>query len=107
MICQGLPSRKICFSENNGEGNLTDITEHSGLDFGYPFLGRSTFVLDFNGDGLLDLFMQEDFVLGDISGGNSRLMKNMGNLQFEDVTAAAGFPTGFQTGLYGLGRICR
>jgi hypothetical protein len=95
--------QKNLFFRNDGEGNLTDITEHSGLDFEYPLQGRSTFVFDFEGDGLLDLFMQEDFVLGDISGGNSRLMKNMGDLRFEDITAAAGFPTGFQKGLYGLG----
>ena len=88
---------------NDGEGSLIDITDRSGLDFGYPFLGRSTFVFDFDGDGMLDLFMQEDFVLGDISGGHSRLMKNMGDLHFVDVTEAAGFPTGFQAGLYGLG----
>ncbi len=91
------------FFENDGKGNLTDITAKTGLDFGYPFLGRSTFVLDYNGDGLLDLFMQEDFVLGDISGGHSRLMKNVGDLSFVDVTEEAGFPVGFQTGLYGLG----
>jgi enediyne biosynthesis protein E4 len=95
--------QKNMFFENDGEGNLTNITEQSGLDLGYPFLGRSTFVFDFDGDGLLDLFMQEDFVLGDISGGNSRLMKNVGGLHFKDVTQAAGFPIGFQTGLYGLG----
>lgn len=101
-----LPSSAIernRFFENDGTGNLTDVTEKSGLDFGYPFLGRSTFVLDFDGDGLLDLLMQEDFVLGDISGGNSRLMKNIGDLQFEDVTAEAGIPVGFQQGLWGLG----
>ena len=63
--------QKNLFFENDGKGNLTDITEKSGLDLGYPFLGRSTFVLDYNGDGMLDLFMQEDFVLGDISGGNA------------------------------------
>jgi hypothetical protein len=91
------------FLENTGNGDLRDITEKTGLDFGYPFLGRSTFVFDFDGDGMLDLFMQEDFVLGDISGGHSRLMKNVGDLKFVDVTGAAGFPTGFQTGLYGLG----
>ncbi len=95
--------QKNMFFENDGEGNLSNIAKQSGLDLGYPFLGRSTFVLDYDGDGLLDLFMQEDFVLGDISGGNSRLMKNMGDLRFEDVTEEAGFPTGYQTGLYGLG----
>lgn len=89
--------------ENDGNGNLSDVTEASGLDFGYPFLGRTTFVFDYDGDGLLDLFMQEDRVLSDISGGNSRLMRNTGGLVFKDVTAEAGFPTGFQTGLYGLG----
>lgn len=91
------------FLENDGFGNLTDITERTGLDFGYPFLGRSTFVFDYDGDGLLDIFMQEDFALGDISGGNFRLMKNMGGLVFIDVTSEAGFPSGFQKGLYGLG----
>ena len=89
--------------ENDGKGNLTDVTMDSGLDFGWPFLGRNTFVFDYNGDGLLDVFMQEDWVLGEISAGNSRLMKNLGNLKFKDVTDEAGFPHGFRQGLYGLG----
>jgi len=89
--------------ENRGEGEFIDVTEQSGLNFGLPFTGRNTFVFDYNGDGLLDLFMQEDWVLDSISGGNSRLMENKGNLLFEDVTAAAGFPHGFRKGLYGLG----
>ena len=89
--------------ENHGEGKFTDVTEKAGLNFGLPFTGRSTFVFDYNGDGLLDLFMQEDWVLDSISGGNSRLMENMGDLVFKDVTAKAGFPHGFRKGLYGLG----
>ncbi len=89
--------------ENNGQGEFTDVTEKAGLNFGLPFTGRSTYVFDYNGDGLLDLFMQEDWVLDSISGGNSRLMENKGNLVFKDVTSEAGFPHGFRKGLYGLG----
>ena len=90
---------------NDGKGNLTDVTTEVGLNFGWPFLGRNTFVFDYDGDGLLDLFMQEDWVLAQISGGDSRLMKNMGNLKFKDVTKEAGFPHGLRQGLYGLGGI--
>jgi len=89
--------------ENDGKGNLMDVTRTSGLDLGWPFLGRNTFVFDYDGDGLLDIFMQEDWVLGKISAGNSRLMKNLGILNFKDVTKEAGFPHGFRQGLYGLG----
>lgn len=89
--------------ENDGNGNFTDVTEQSNLYFDAPFLGRSTMVFDFDGDGLLDIFMQEDWVLADKGGSNSRLMKNMGDLKFKDVTAEAGFPHGFREGLYGLG----
>ena len=89
--------------ENDGRGNLKDVTRTAGLDFGWPFLGRNTFVFDYDGDGLLDIFMQEDWVLGNISAGDSRLMKNMGGLKFKDVTEEAGFPHGFRKGLYGLG----
>jgi hypothetical protein len=89
--------------KNDGKGNFTDVSQEAGLNFGWPFLGRSTFVFDYNGDGLLDLFMQEDWVRADVSGGNSRLMKNTGNLKFVDVTAEAGFPHGFRLGLNGLG----
>ncbi len=89
--------------ENSGQGEFIDVTEKAGLNFGLPFTGRNTFVFDYNGDGLLDLFMQEDWVLDSISGGNSRLMENRGNLVFKDVTYEAGFPHGFRKGLYGLG----
>lgn len=84
---------------NDGEGNMTDMTANSNLNFGIPFTGRSTFVLDYDGDGRLDLFMEEDWVLATLSGGNSRLMRNLGNFVFEDVTNQAGIPDG----VYGLG----
>ncbi len=89
--------------QNDGKGNFTDVTAQSGLNLGWPFLGRNTFVFDFDGDGLLDIFMQEDFVRAKYSGGNSRLMKNMGNMKFKDVTAEAGLPHGLRQGIYGLG----
>ena len=88
--------------ENKGGGSMEDVTEKSGLDFGLPFTGRNTFIFDFDGDGLLDILMQEDY-LRNISGANSRLMKNMGNLQFKDVTAEAGLPSGYLQGLHGIG----
>jgi len=89
--------------ENDGSGSFTDVTNKSGLDFGWPFTGRNTFVFDYDGDGLLDIFMQEDYVRDDVSGGHSRLMKNTGNLAFRDVTAEAGFPSGYRKGFWGLG----
>ncbi len=89
--------------QNDGSGSFTDVTEKSGLDFGTPFTGRNTFVFDYNGDGLLDILMQEDWVRDDVSGGNSRLMKNTGDLVFEDATAEAGLPHGYRKGLHGIG----
>src|SRR5690606_36742263 len=59
---------------------------------------RNTFVLDYDGDGLIDLLMQDDDVWG-WSIGRSKLMRNKGNMQFEDVTKEAGLPEHF----YGLG----
>lgn len=65
----------------------------SGID---PHLsGRSVGVLDYDGDGLLDLLILEDRY----SGGSSRLYRNLGGLRFEDTTAPAGLPTD----IHGLG----
>lgn len=51
---------------------------------------RSIGVLDYDGDGLLDLYLVEDR----FTGGDSRLLRNLGGLAFEDVTSAAGLPDG-------------
>jgi hypothetical protein len=84
---------------NNGNGTFSDVTMDSNIDFGDRFKGRNTFVLDYDGDGLLDLFMQEDDALKALPGASSRLMRNLGNLEFQDVTVSAGLPDD----LYGLG----
>ena len=86
---------------NDGTGKMIDVTAKSNLIFNnnsVPCSGRNTFALDYDGDGLIDLLMQDDDVW-EWSIGKSRLMRNLGNMIFEDVTAKAGLPEHF----YGLG----
>ncbi len=69
---------------NDGDGGFSPVD--SGID---PAIGgRSIGVLDFDGDGLLDLVIVEDHYRG----GRSRLYRNLGDLRFEDATGAVGFP---------------
>jgi hypothetical protein len=78
---------------NDGGGQFTDISANNGacpLAFG----GRSVAVLDYDGDGLLDLLVGEDPIRG-YNGSttrSTRLFRNRGQLQFEDVTQAVGIP---------------
>ena len=67
----------------NDDGRLSDVIE---LDDRRG--ARSIGVLDYDGDGQLDLFLVEDRFIG----GSSALYRNAGDLQFRDVTAAAGLP---------------
>lgn len=57
--------------------------------------GRSVGVLDYDGDGRLDLVLTED----KWTGGSSVLLHNDGDLRFSDATVAAGLPRG----VYALG----
>ncbi len=50
--------------------------------------GRSVGVLDFDGDGLLDLLVTED----KWTGGLTRLFRNLGKLRFDDASNSAGLP---------------
>jgi enediyne biosynthesis protein E4 len=80
---------------NDGKGVFTDISKGNGA-CPPAFGGRSATVLDYDGDGLLDILAGEDPMPG-YNGSktkSSRLFHNKGNLQFEDVSQAAGIPVG-------------
>ncbi|MHB9109625.1 MAG: CRTAC1 family protein [Armatimonadota bacterium] len=79
----------------NDNGRFTDVTEGCGASPGVMGM-RSAAALDYDGDGLLDLLVGEDYFQGSKS--RSRLFHNLGNLRFADVTEIEGLPpnvTGF------------
>jgi hypothetical protein len=79
---------------NDGRGGMIDLSAQSNLIFNIDTVvvsARNTFVLDYDGDGRLDLLMQDDDCWR-WSIGKSHLMRNMGNMVFEDVTLEAGLP---------------
>jgi len=80
----------------NDSGAFADISESSGACPPILLSARNIGPLDYDGDGLLDLFVVEDRF---IKKPRSVLLRNKGKLQFEDVTEAAGLPGD----LYGLG----
>lgn len=78
---------------NEGRGAFTNISKENGA-CPPAFGGRSVTVLDFDGDGLLDLLAGEDPLPG-YNGSptrSSRLFRNQGGLQFEDVSRGIGLP---------------
>lgn len=80
---------------NDGNGRFTDVSQASGA-CPTGLAARSATVLDFDGDGLLDLLVGECFFQGGKS--RSKLFRNQGDFKFEDVTARIGLPeqaTGF------------
>jgi len=90
---EGHPLRGCALFRNDGAGRFTDVSDNNAAcppDFG----GRSATVLDYDGDGLLDLLVGEEPITG-YSGSrtkSSRLFRNAGNLKFEDASRAAGLP---------------
>jgi hypothetical protein len=91
----GNPLLGCTLFRNDGGGKFTNVSEGNGA-CPAAFGGRSATVLDFDGDGLLDLLVGEDPLPG-YNGSptkSSRLFRNKGHLAFEDATQAAGIPQG-------------
>jgi hypothetical protein len=70
----------------SNEAGRFSVVEGSGIPG--DLVGRSVAVLDFDRDGLPDLFVAEDRW----SGGSSALLRNTGGLNFVDATSAARLP---------------
>lgn len=85
---------------NDGDGKFSDVSSDNGA-CPAAFGGRSACVLDYDGDGLLDLLVGEDPLPG-YNGSqtkSTRLFRNLGDLKFRDVSRESGIPEG----LPGLG----
>ena len=90
---EGHVIRGCALFRNDGGGRFTDVSEGNGA-CPEAFGGRSATVLDFDGDGLLDLLVGEDPLPG-YNGSptrSTRLFRNKGGLAFDDVSREAGLP---------------
>jgi hypothetical protein len=90
----GHPFRGCSLFRNDGSGRFEDVSKDN-VACPTEFGGRSVTVLDIDGDGLLDLLVGEEPVTG-YNGSQtktSRLFRNRGELQFEDVTQSVGIPS--------------
>jgi hypothetical protein len=77
-IYHGVPARLLC---NLGNGKFRDVTLSAGV--GTPSPGLGVIAADFNGDGLVDLYVAND-------GAANRLWINKGNGTFEDRALVSG-----------------
>ncbi|MCE2456153.1 MAG: CRTAC1 family protein [Gemmatimonadetes bacterium] len=67
---------------NRGDGTFADVTSAAGIERAYGS-GLGVAVMDFDGDGWLDLYVAND-------GNENQLWRNRGNGTFEDVALFAG-----------------
>ena len=83
-----LGNRNLLY-HNRGAGRMVDVTALAGAPVQLPETARSVGVLDFDGDGLLDLL-----VLGSVRRSQTLLFRNRGGMKFELSDAIAGDAAG-------------
>jgi hypothetical protein len=74
----------------NDAGKFVDLSKESGAVPEDARFGRDVIATDYDLDGLLDLLILEDRVFRQV--GRSKLLRNLGGMKFQDVTAKAGLP---------------
>ncbi|MCZ6699996.1 MAG: VCBS repeat-containing protein [Planctomycetota bacterium] len=79
-----LGNRNLLY-HNRGNGLFENVTERAGAPMHLPETARSVSVLDFDGDGLLDLL-----VLATVRKGETLLFRNRGGMKFERSDAIPG-----------------
>lgn len=78
---------------NDGGGKFVDVSADSGVCPATLIRCRDIGVLDYDGDGLLDLLvLQDKGVLPEDRVPGVKLFRNLGGFKFEDVTRRAGLP---------------
>jgi hypothetical protein len=78
---------------NDSGGKFVDVSSDCGACPSDLFRSRDIGVLDFDSDGLLDLLLTEDPLVGrEQRRARCRLFRNRGGLKFDDVTDRAGLP---------------
>ncbi|HSH03182.1 MAG TPA: FG-GAP-like repeat-containing protein [Anaerolineae bacterium] len=93
-LTPGLSTTPLTLSATNTSPLFSQLTpDQTGINFQndlpvplqqkYTYNGAGVAAGDYDNDGLVDIFMQNQ-------SGQSRLFRNTGNLQFEDTTEAAG-----------------
>ncbi len=93
-------ARRNALFANDGRGNFTDVSDKSGACPPAGFIARNVGVLDFDGDGWLDLLLLEDiFRKPRNQKPRSLLFRNKRDLTFEVANSRAGLPDD----IHGLG----
>ena len=95
VTSMGFYNGESALYRNNGDGTFTDVTREAGVECWGPAFTASW--VDYDGDGLLDLFVANN--LGGLFDRKTpnRLFRNNGDGTFTDVTRKAGLDTRWAT----------